>query len=327
MISAFLLCGFLFINFSDNTAEAAAEEKNTVYLGGMPIGIIAKSSNFTVIDFVNVITKDGSYSPAQKSGVRKGDVILAVNGQKSTDIESLSALMSENETAELTLRRKGEIIKITVKNAEDLRQKGRKVGLIVKNDLSGIGTVTYIEKNGKFGALGHPIADQNGNSSMYQTGKVYDCMIYGYKRAENEKAGELIGQIDTQKQLGTFYSNTLSGILGNFYEKPTNGQEIEVASQSEVKPGKAYVCTTIDGNKPSTYEIEIVKTTQQPEEKEKSMVIRVTDKNLLRTTGGILQGMSGSPIIQEGKLVGAVTHVLTSDPTLGYGIYIEWMMN
>lgn len=327
LISAIIFCGILLLSQPKTYAEAATEDKNTVILGGMPIGLQAQSHFFTVTDFINVITSEGSYSPAQKGGMEKGDIILAINGIRPDSISQLSQLIEDNEKTEFTIKRRNEIIKIGIKCKEDMRKKAKKAGMMVKNDLSGIGTVTYIQQNGNFGALGHPISDAYGISDIYQTGTVYDCTVYGYKRAEKEKPGELIGQIDIQKPIGSFYSNTLSGILGKLNELPKNGKQIKVAGKEQVVPGKAYICTTIDGNTPSTYEIEIIKATKQDIEKEKSMVIRVTDPTLLKTTGGILQGMSGSPIIQNGKLIGAVTHVLTSDSTMGYGIYIEWMMN
>ena len=187
--------------------------------------------------------------------------------------------------------------------------------------------MTYVRKDKRFGALGHPIADNYGYADIYQTGKIYDCIILGYNRAGKDKPGELIGQIEIKKDLGAFNSNTISGILGTMYELPKTETTVPVASKEEIKPGKASIYTTIDGKEPAFFDIEIINANTQPEEKEKSMVIRVTDKYLLSKTGGILQGMSGSPIIQNGKLIGAVTHVLTADSSMGYGIYIEWMMN
>ena len=326
MISAILFCGFIFFNQNQINIDAYAEEE-TLFLGGMPIGIRAFSDNFVITDFVNVVTPTGSYSPAQKAGLKKGDVIVSVNGQNPRSYNVLIELLQQNDEVEITVQRGKEIHKTKIKTVEDTRYKGKKAGMMIKNDINGIGTVTYVKENGAFGALGHPIGDEYAHNDLYQNGTVYDCTIYGYNRAEKNKAGELIGQIDTQKPIGTFYSNSISGILGNFDEKPQKLTPINIAKREEVVPGKAYINTTIDGNIPSMYEIEIIKAENQPTENEKSMVIRITDKKLLQTTGGILQGMSGSPIIQNGKLIGAVTHVMTTDSTIGYGIYIEWMLN
>ncbi len=323
MISACLFSGFLLF-IQPNVAEAAEE---TVLLGGMPIGIQAQSDSYTITDFIDVITKNGSFSPAQKSGLMKGDLLLSVNGIKPHNTGDLTQIIDKYDELNITVNRKGEILKFVVYPEIDLRENKKRVGLMIKNDLSGIGTVTYIRKNGNFGALGHPIADGYGKSSIYQSGTVYDCTVFGYNRAKKDTPGELIGQMDTKKPIGTFYSNTISGILGTFYALPQSTQEIPIGTQEDITPGKAYIYTTIDGTKPSSYEIEIIKKNEQRTEDEKSMVIRVTDNNLLKTTGGILQGMSGSPIIQNGKLIGAVTHVLTADSTMGYGIYIEWMLN
>lgn len=326
LISAILFCGFLFINGNRNTSIAHAEEQK-IYLGGTPIGIHAASEEFIVTDFVNVITPSGSFSPAQKAGVKKGDIILSVNDRKPKDVNELLRLIQEKEISDFTIKRNKEVISIPVKAMEDVRNNGKRAGIMIKNDINGIGTLTYVQENGTFGALGHPIGDEYGNSDMYQNGTIYDCTIYGYKRAEKDKAGELIGQFNALKPIGTFYSNTLSGILGKLDKLPKEGTPIELGKKENVIPGKAKIYTTIDGKTPKLYDIEIIKAQNQPTEKEKSMVIRVTDEALLKTTGGILQGMSGSPIIQNNRLIGAVTHVLTSDSTLGYGIYIEWMMN
>ncbi|MBO4539761.1 MAG: PDZ domain-containing protein, partial [Clostridia bacterium] len=303
------------------------EKREEIYLGGTPIGIQAVSPYFVVTEFVNVVTSEGSFSPAQKAGLKKGDIILSVNGERPKDIAQLCKTVETTNTAEFIVKRNNEVIKIAVNPAKDIRQNAKKVGIMVKNDLSGIGTLTYVRKDKRFGALGHPIADQYGYSDVYQTGTVYDCTVLGYNRAKNDKPGELIGKIESKKPIGTFDSNTLSGILGKLYELPEGKTAVTIATKEEVKPGKATIYTTIDGKRPDFYDIEIIKANFQPEEKEKSMIIRVTDKYLLSKTGGILQGMSGSPIVQDGNLVGAVTHVLTADSTMGYGIYIEWMMN
>ena len=326
LLSAIFFCGIIFTN-NNNVYAQAAENNKKVYLGGKPIGIHAISPYFVVTDFVNVVTSEGSFSPAQRAGLEKGDVILSFNGQNPTDIDGIKQIIALNKNIDLVVRRKSEIIKMSIDPINDIRQNHPSIGIMVKNDLSGIGTVTYVRKDGRFGALGHPISDQNGYCDIYQKGKVYECLIFGYNRAKKNQPGELIGQIETNKPLGTFDSNTVSGILGAYYTPPTEGMLVETAPRNEVKPGKASIYTTIDGQIPTLYDIEIIKTTQQDTEKEKSMVIRVTDKELLRKTGGILQGMSGSPILQNGKLVGAVTHVLTADSTMGYGIYIDWMMN
>ena len=326
LLSAILFCGILFTN--NNIAYAqAAEDREKVYLGGNPIGIHAFSPYFVITDFVNVVTKDGSFSPSQREGLEKGDVILSINGQNPNDIKEIRKIIAENKKIELVIRRKGEIRKKEIAPVIDIRYNRPSIGIMVKNDLSGIGTVTYVRKDGRFGALGHPISDQNGYSDIYQTGKAYECLIFGFNRAKKNQPGELIGQIETKKPIGTFDSNTISGILGKLFTPPTEGTLVETAPRTDVHPGKAAIYTTIDGQDPALYDIEIIKTSAQNEEKEKSMVIRVIDKTLLKKTGGILQGMSGSPILQDGKLVGAVTHVLTADSTMGYGIYIDWMTN
>ena len=327
LISAIIICGFLFFSVQNKIIYANAADENVI-LGGMPIGIRAESPDFLVSDFINVVTPFGSYSPAQKAGLKKGDVILSVNGQKPINYYEFNKLIQQKEICDITIQRDKELKKISIQTVEDIRKKERKIGLMIKKDISGIGTMTYIMQNGEFGALGHPIGDEFGHVDLYQTGTIYDCIIYGYNKPEENQAGGLLGQIDINTPIGTFNSNTLSGIKGTMTEIPKNNiTTLPIGNREAVLPGKAQIYTTIDGKNPSLYDIEIIKTEIQPTEKEKSMVIRVTDKKLLQTTGGILQGMSGSPIIQNEKLIGAVTHVLTSDATIGYGIFIDWMIN
>lgn len=333
--SFLLLFIIFFIIFSVPATHSFAFAETTpdeeVLIGGNPIGIIADTDGLLVTEFVNITTPDGAYSPAMKGGLRKGDIIIAINGEKVTDILRL------NEIVQLTdlpltftvLRNNNEII-IPVKPANDLVTNAKKLGLMVKNNIAGIGTLTYIRDNNSYGALGHRIADSFGNDSLYKKGKLYLCDISGYKRASAETPGELIGKINLDSPaIGTINKNTFCGIFGNMGDNSSflSNNRISVGHKSTVKPGKAYIMTTISGNTPNQYEIEIVKAFSQNEPSEKGMVIRVTDKTLLSTTGGILQGMSGSPIIQNGKLIGAVTHVFTNDTTMGYGIYIDWMLN
>ncbi|MCM1195331.1 MAG: SpoIVB peptidase, partial [Firmicutes bacterium] len=209
----------------------------------------------------------------------------------------------------------------------DLTTKRYRLGLWSKDSSSGIGTLTYVRSNLNFGSLGHPITDQSGNIIECVNGGVFGCVIDGVEKGRKGAAGELKGSFNFEKRVGNIYANNKFGAFGTFNSLPKFCKEtISVADINEIRPGKAEIFCTLDDNERESYEIEIVKVSAQNSRDDKGMVIRVTDEALLEKTGGIVQGMSGSPIVQNGKLVGAVTHVFVNDPTRGYGIFAKWML-
>lgn len=324
---AVAITGTLFIGGENFSAAYAANEDNKVFLGGIPIGINAKSEQLIVSEIFNVTTKDGSYSPALQSGILKGDIIMGVNAKKISDISEFNDIVNKAESEViLTVKRGENLFDVIVNPAFDIAQNAKKIGLLVKNEINGIGTLTFMNKNNYYGALGHMIMDGFGNGGIYSSGTVYKCSVTGFQRATENEAGELRGRIDYSASVGTINKNIFCGIYGEINENALNLPEIELGRRDTVKSGKAQIYTTINGELPQFYDIEIIKAIKQKEPSDKGLVIRVTDKELKKTTGGILQGMSGSPIIQNGKLVGAVTHVFTTDSTKGYGIYIDWML-
>lgn len=321
-----LSLGLLF-TFDAPCAYAASEG---VYIGGTPIGIIAKGNALVVTQFVSIITDKGAYSPALQAGVQRGDIVTKANGQAMLDVFQLNEIIA-NSSGEviLEINRGGQSLSVKVNPAYDLTQNARKIGMQVKGDLSGIGTLTYITKDNCYGALGHMITDEFNYSDIYQTGRIYNCMIEGYIRGEQGKAGELKGKIVYDNlSIGSIQKNCLTGLFGKINAEEKNGRlHYNIGHRNSVKTGKAQIYTTIENGLPQFYDIEIVKAQKQESIADKGLVIRITDKALLEKTGGILQGMSGSPIIQNGCIIGAVTHVFISDPTMGYGVYIDWMIN
>lgn len=314
--------------YTTNTTTYASDDREVI-LGGYPIGIIADGNGLLVTELINVTTQSGSFSPALKAGMKKGDIILSVNEENVTQINRLNELVQQGSPLQMQIKRDGNESSITIEPTYDLVTNSYKLGVMVKNNVIGIGTMTFITKEGAFGALGHRITDSFGNDSLYQKGKIFPCMITGYKKAAQDTPGELIGKIEPDPDgIGTIEKNVYCGIYGKLFNTETFSPQtiIPVGTKEEVKSGKAQILTTIEGDIPKTYSIEIVKAFSQNKPSEKGMVIRVTDRELLSTTGGILQGMSGSPILQNGKLIGAVTHVFTNDSTMGYGIYVDWMM-
>ena len=320
MVFAFFAVAFVFgINF--NVASARAFDK--VMLGGTPIGISVYTDGLVVLETTEVITNHGKTFPTGGQ-LRRGDIISEIDGAKVKSLSELIKSVSEKE-CKIKAIRNGEEFIANCKPAKDALSGEYKLGIYIKECVSGIGTVTFVTENGYYGALGHRISDvESGLSFEYQSGNIYNATVSGAIKGQKGKAGELIGRFIRSDEIGTVNKNTPYGIYGKVNEY--KGKWINVAKQSEIKTGKAQIYTTVDGAS-DYYGIEIVKTFAQNRLQEKSMIIKVTDKRLIEKTGGIVQGMSGSPIIQNNKIVGAVTHVFTGDPTKGYGIYISWMLD
>ena len=312
--------------FNKRETKPVLNEKIKVYLGGYPLGFTFNCDGVLVVAISNENT----------SNLSEGDIIKKIENFKVFSVENISEILNEKLDASkklnLTILRKNEEQQATIKPIFDSVSKKYKLGLWIRDDAAGVGTITYVRKdNLRFGALGHPVCDIDTGSIMpVSNGNIYKCNIVGYKKGTKGNPGELKGLfLRNGSVYGELDKNKKSGVYGTFENEKldfVNEKEVEVADRSEVKSGKATIRCTVDGYEPQEYEIEIVKTYFQTGRETKSMFIRVTDKDLLERTGGIVQGMSGSPIIQNGKLVGAVTHVFVSDPTKGYGIFADLMI-
>lgn len=311
-----------------NANAAKIDEK--VYLGGYPLGITIDGDGVTVIGLNEFFNAEGNLCcPALQAGVEINDVIVELDGRKIFNSSKLSEIagFSNGKEMEIKFLREGELKISKITAQRDLTAGQYRLGLWTRDSSSGIGTLTYVRKNLKFGSLGHPICDGNGEIVACKNGGIFSCSINGVEKGKRGAAGELKGSFSFEKRLGTLYLNNKYGAFGTFNSLPSFCKNlIEVADVSEVKPGKAEIFCTLDDNTRQSYEIEIVKASKQSAKGDKGMVIHVTDSRLLEKTGGIVQGMSGSPIVQNGKLVGAVTHVFVNDPTRGYGIYAKWML-
>ena len=272
-------------------------------------------------------------SPAKSAGIEVGDIILKINGNKVETSKELieNVKSSESNLVKLSIVRESKEIEKEVELIDE-KDDGYKIGLWVRDSTAGVGTMTfYDEKTGKFGALGHPVTDGETNEPFaIKEGDLLKSSIISVRKGEKGTPGELRGIFqDEESPIGKIEKNTQCGIFGEGNKNACNYIEhkpMHVASRDEIVLGKASILTTIDEEGPKEYEIEIVKLFQQEEPGPKSMIIKITDENLLSKTGGIVQGMSGSPIIQNGKIIGAVTHVLINKPDVGYGIYIDWML-
>ena len=304
-----------------------------VYPGGLNVGIKISTKGVLVVGHSDINSVEGKIeSPAKASGIELGDIITKINGEEIENSRDLSQKIGDLEKDKISI----EYMRNGINNKKELElQKENneyKLGLWVRDSTAGIGTLTFYDKKSNlFGALGHPITDGDTNRPFnIKEGNLLNSSIISIKKGEKGSPGELKGLfLNERKNIGKIDRNTESCIFGvgsddlinNIYNKP-----IKVGFRSEIKEGPAKIITTIDENGPKAYDIEILKLLSQEEPGAKSMVIKVVDEELLEKTGGIVQGMSGSPIIQDDRLIGAVTHVLINKPDIGYGIYIEWML-
>ncbi|WP_302632690.1 SpoIVB peptidase [uncultured Clostridium sp.] len=327
-------CYTSLINSKELTTLHKEKRKDIeVYPGGISIGVKINNKGALVVGYSDISTHDGlSESPGKIAGIELGDIIEEVNGE---NIETCSDLISKVKTCrndELTvkiLRGNSEITKKVPLIKEDNEYK---IGLWVRDSTAGIGTLTFYDKDSKtFGALGHPITDGDTNVSFnIKSGTLLRSSILSIKKGERGNPGEIKGLfINENESIGTIEKNTSSGIYGDGLTElinPNFNKAMTVAYRDEIKEGHAQIITTVEDDGAKAYDIEILKLLPQDEPGSKSMIIKIVDPVLLEKTGGIVQGMSGSPIIQNGKIIGAVTHVLINKPDVGYGIYIEWML-
>jgi len=319
--------------FKNNNEDNFPDEY--VYLGGFPVGLAMNTDGVIVIAKGTVNSSLGEINTTDGVDVKVGDTITKLDDYKVTSVNEIALFLATKYngkgTVKLTIKRNEKLIETYITPQKDSVSGLYKLGLWVRDSASGVGTMTFIKENGEFSALGHPISDVDTASKIdVKNGNIYKCNIIGVQKGRTGEPGELKGLfLRNGASIGELYKNTefgAQGIIYNDYINKLNLQKVKVGRKGSVRAGKATILTTIDGIIPEEFEIEIVKTAVQNEPHNKSMIIKITDKKLLSVTGGIVQGMSGSPILQDGKIVGAVTHVFVNDPTRGFGIYMDWML-
>lgn len=301
-----------------------------VSVSGMPIGLYMETQGVLIVDTGELTGADGMVVRPAANIAKAGDYILEVNGspvnKKRDLIEKIED--SNGNPVELLVERGGEKVPISLKPVLT-RENSYKLGIWVRDNTQGIGTMTYVDENGKFGALGHGISDTDtGDLLEVSGGELYEAEIISIRKGTKGTPGELSGYIEYQddKKIGTIEKNTDMGIFGEISKtRDLHLKQVEVAYKQEVQEGKAEVLTNVDGEVKS-YEIEITHIYRERADSNKAFEITVTDPRLLAQTGGIVQGMSGSPILQNNRLIGAVTHVFVQDSAKGYGIFIENML-
>lgn len=307
----------------DNVSVFAKE--NTVYLGGFSAGFTLNTKGAEVIGLSDVVTEKGIISPSKDADIKVKDIILNIGGEDICNLTDLEKLLEKSNGSKLlvTLKRGNEIIIKEVLPAKDINGKF-KLGLLIRDKLSGIGTVTYIDQDRNFMALGHPVVDENQNLIDISSGDIFLCNIYGIEKGVRGKAGELKGMFYSNEIIGKVEENLLVGLKGKM-EKSFDLSKFQQINIGAGHPGTAQIVANIEGTNIEKFDISIVKVDNNNKDY-KNFVIKITDKKLIDMAGGIVQGMSGSPIIQDGNLIGAVTHVFLNDPTRGFGISIENMM-
>ena len=303
-------------------------KRQYVVLGGDIFGIKLYTDGVIVVGTDTIETDAGSVCPAEKAGLKIGDVILFFNDIKIESTKQLTALLQENKgnNAKLTIKRDGKNIDLNFATVKEKDTRKYKAGLWVRDSTAGIGTVTfYNTANNSFGGLGHAICDiDTGETMPMRKGEMAEAYVNGLYKSQNGCVGELCGVL-TGKTLGTLCINDETGIYGYTYYG-AQGEQLPVAVKQEVKEGYAKIYCTIDKNPPQYYDVKITKIYSNSSSVNKDLIIEVIDKDLISKTGGILQGMSGTPIVQNGMLVGAVTHVFVNNPKQGYGIFAERML-
>lgn len=305
-----------------------------VYIGGIPLGFTISAKGVVVVGVSSVETIQGNMETCDIGDIKEGDILLSLESKQVIGAKSISEFFNkEYKGGEVKVKilRGDTEFETKIHPAKDSLTGEYKLGLWIRDNSAGVGTLTYVKKDGSFGALGHAVCDlDTGVVLPVDTGNIYRCNVIDVEKSKAGKPGELRGLfLKNSVAIGEISDNTNQGVFGVDMDKKiikSLGDEVEVASSNEIKMGDAYIRTTISGNTPIDVEIEIIKTSYINHHKQNSFVIRIKDKNLLEKTGGIVQGMSGSPIIQNGKLIGAVTHVFVNDATKGFAIDINEMI-
>lgn len=301
--------------------------------GGNSIGVRINTDGVMVLGIGSVKDKNGQAVEPCRDILKAGDMILKVDDKEILNKEELIRAIEENEEGKikLTIKRDFNVLDKEVNVAKGIDGKN-KIGVWVRDSTQGVGTLTYYnEENNCFGALGHGITDvDTGKLMSVKDGKLMSAEIYDIKKGEKGEPGELLGEIEKNNVVGEIFSNTEFGVYGKLSENNNlilENQKYPIGLHSQVKEGRVKILSCINSKEVKSYDAEIININKYNVSSSKSMVIKITDKELLEKTNGIVQGMSGSPIIQDGKLIGAVTHVFVNEPSKGYGIFIENMLN
>lgn len=312
------------------TTSIIQSKPKKVSVSGESFGIKLYTDGVIIVGIRDVETDKGKCNPAKEAGLEKGDIIIEINGKKVYSADSVTDILNDNNGKDykITVKRNGNYKEFLLKPAYSSSQGCYKVGLWVRDSTAGVGTITYYDKsNNTVSALGHPITDVDTNEIMpILDGEAVRATVTKIYKSKAGEAGSLCCEF-TNDIIGTLKKNCQSGIYGKYTCTLKNTYEYEVASPNEIVRGPVQILCTIDSGKAKFYNAQISRISYRENKKGKNMVVKITDKRLLEKTGGIVQGMSGSPIIQNGKLVGALTHVIVDSPEKGYAIFAQDMVD
>ena len=304
--------------------QATLAYSKEIIVGGENIGITLNSQGILIVGTYEI----NGFSPGEKAGIKSGDIITEIEGNKVNNINEMADAINESKKDEINInyKRNNQIKNTKLKLYKD-ENNIYKTGLFVKDSITGIGTLTFIDPNTrKFGALGHEIQENStGKILEIKDGKIFDSNVTGIIPSKDGNPGEKKAEYNADKVKGITYENTTQGIFGNYTEELPNKKTYKVANIEDIKEGNAKILTVLKDKEIKEYDIQIIEINKS-QEKNKNFVFEITDKDLLNQTNGIIQGMSGSPIIKEDYIIGAVTHVVVNDPHKGYGIFITNML-
>lgn len=312
------------------TTSIIQSKPKKVSVSGESFGIKLYTDGVIIVGIRDVETDKGKCNPAKEAGLEKGDIIIEINGKKVYSADSVTDILNDNNGKDykITVKRNGNYKEFLLKPAYSSSQGCYKVGLWVRDSTAGVGTITYYDKsNNTVSALGHPITDVDTNEIMpILDGEAVRATVTKIYKSKAGEAGSLCCEF-TNDIIGTLKKNCQSGIYGKYTCTLKNTYEYEVASPNEIVRGPVQILCTIDSGKAKFYNAQISRISYRENKKGKNMVVKITDERLLEKTGGIVQGMSGSPIIQNGKLAGALTHVIVDSPEKGYAIFAQDMVD
>jgi len=309
-------------------------EERMVIPGGHSIGVTLFTRGALIVGITGIELENGTVvNPARQAGMLPGDVIVSINGQEVSSAADVSKIVNESESAlDITVERDGRTMHFNIEPVRDYADGKMRLGIWVRDDTAGVGTLTFIDPNTRwFAGLGHAITDiDTGSVLSVRKGEIYFSEIIQINKGESGVPGEIQGFFSSSSgSMGRIIKNTEFGIYGelrNGVDLSRFPKPIPVGHRDEIKLGPATIYSTIDHRGVRPFSCEIIRLSEQSIPGQKGMVVQITDPELLSRTGGIVQGMSGSPIVQNGKLVGAVTHVFVNNPTKGYGLYADWML-
>ncbi len=325
-----MVCGGVVTARARTAVPCGAGESRMVIPVGKAVGMKLFSRGVLVVGLSQVETAGGVVMPARECGLRTGDIITEINEETVDNIDQVSGLLQELRGSEMALQvlRDGRAMELSGEAVQCSADGSYKFGAWLRDSMAGIGTVTWYDPETKtFAALGHGISDLDTGLLMpIKSGAIMAATVTGVERGEDGAPGQLHGGFDLEHDLGTLTINSACGVFGQVENAPWDGQPMPVASRGEVTVGPAQILANVQGDQVETFDVEIERIYPQAFSQGRDLMIRVTDQRLLSMTGGIVQGMSGSTVLQNGRVVGAVTHVLIDDPTRGYGILAENML-